>query len=120
MKFYRAYLQGRGGTTADGLRRLSPGAQVRIGGLVICRQRPATAKGMVFLTLEDETGLANVVVFPHMLEKARRLWVHTGLLFVWGKLERQNDVTNVIAQGAEALPDLSEKGQLRLPSRDFH
>lgn len=124
--FYRRRLRQRGCVTAADLTRVAPGAWVQIGGLVICRQRPTTAKGMLFITLEDETGLANVVVFPHMLDRHRELFVHTPLIIVTGKLERENDVTNIIAQKVEVMPALSRAeqptggGQMSFHSRDFH
>jgi error-prone DNA polymerase len=119
LAFYRGYLRQRGCKTAKQLLEIPNGASLRIGGLVICRQRPGTAKGMLFLTLEDETGLANIVVFPHMMEKYRKLFVHTPLIIVTGKLERENNVTNIIANAVEAMPTLDRGGQMSFASRDF-
>ena len=88
-----------------------------VGGRVITRQRPATAGGMCFITLEDETGLANVVVTPDVFERNRPLVVGASGLVVSGQLERRDRVTNLKAQGFELLGDGSEPG---IPSRDFH
>ncbi len=78
--------------------RTHPTGPVRIVGLVISRQRPMTAKGFVFLALEDETGMANVVIRPDLFERQRRVITSAVTLVIEGQLERQHDVVNVIAQ----------------------
>jgi len=79
------------------------GAVVCVTGLVITRQRPGTASGVVFLTLEDETGVANVVVWPKMYERFRRAVIAGRLLRVSGKLQREGIVTHLIAWHIEDL-----------------
>ena len=79
------------------------GARVVVAGLVLVRQRPGTAKGVIFITLEDETGVANVVVWRSMYEKFRRAVIAGRLLRVTGKLQRENGVAHVVADLIEDL-----------------
>lgn len=91
---------------------------VRIAGLVTCRQRPGTASGVVFLTLEDETGNMNVIVWPGIQERYRQSLMTAQLLLVKGSLESREGVIHVIAS---ALYDCSERlTSLTVSSRDFH
>ncbi|HET9799257.1 MAG TPA: PHP domain-containing protein [Gemmatimonadaceae bacterium] len=90
-------------TAADLLRHGRDGERVATAGLVICRQRPGTAKGFVFLTLEDETGLVNVVVTPQRFERQALLISRTPLLLVRGVLQVEQKVVNVRAQQFRAL-----------------
>ncbi|MBW2699373.1 MAG: error-prone DNA polymerase [Deltaproteobacteria bacterium] len=91
------------------------GEQVACAGLVITRQRPGTAHGMCFLTLEDESGLANVVITPDVFEANRALLVSAGTLQVFGKLEIRDGVCNLKASRFVGL----DHG-ITQPSRDFH
>ncbi len=112
----RAGLRRRGVLPAAALGRQPDGRSVRVAGLVIIRQRPGTAKGMCFLTLEDESGLANVVITPDRYRAQRALLVGARALLVSGRLERRDGVTNVRAERLEPLaPPPGE-----VPSRDFH
>lgn len=81
------------------------GARVTVAGLVLVRQRPGTAKGVIFVTLEDETGVANVVVWRNVYERFRRAVIAGRLLRVTGRIQRQSGVTHVLA---EQIEDLSE------------
>ena len=91
---------------------------VRIAGLVTCRQRPGTASGVVFLTLEDETGNSNVVVWPRTQEHFRKTLMTARLLLIKGTLETKDNVSYIIAG---ALHDYtSELEALAVKSRDFH
>ncbi len=85
------------------------GARVAVAGLVICRQRPGTAKGVIFLTLEDETGIANVVVWARMFERYRRAVIAGRCLKVTGKLERDGDVVHVVAERIEDISALLDE-----------
>lgn len=76
-----------------------------VAGLVILRQRPGTAKGVIFLTLEDETGIVNVVVWRAIYERFRRAVISGRLLRVTGRMQRAHSVTHVIA---EEIEDISE------------
>ncbi len=77
--------------------------RVRVAGLVITRQRPGTASGVIFLTLEDETGIANVIVWPKTYERFRRTVITGRLLRVTGQLQSEGSVRHVIAWRIEDL-----------------
>jgi len=81
-------------------------AQVAVAGLVILRQRPGTAKGVIFLTLEDETGVVNIIVWRHIYETFRRAVVAGRMLRVTGRLQRAHSVTHVLAERIEDLSPL--------------
>jgi error-prone DNA polymerase len=91
---------------------------VRTAGLVTCRQRPDTASGVVFVTLEDESGCVNVIVWRDLLERQRRELLGARLLGVAGVLEREGLVVHLIARRLEDHSALL--GRLAVPSRDFH
>ena len=97
------------------------GRRVTVAGLVLVRQRPGTAKGVIFLTLEDETGIVNIVVWPKVFEKNRRTVMTAQFLQVRGKIEREGLVIHVVA---DALVDLSDElrvlgdGTAGLPKTD--
>ena len=82
------------------------GARVAVAGLVILRQRPGTAKGVIFITLEDETGVVNVIVWRAMYEKFRRAVIAGRMLRVTGRLQRAHSVTHVIAERIEDISDM--------------
>jgi len=104
--------------TANELRSFPHGRLTRTAGLVISRQRPGTASGVTFLTLEDETGSINVVVWRDLAEKQRRQLLGSQLLAVYGVLERQGEVTHLIAGHLQDLTSML--GDLVTQSRDFH
>ena len=104
--------------TAHELRSFPHGRLTRAAGLVISRQRPGTASGVTFMTLEDETGSINVVVWRDLAEKQRRELLGSHLLAVYGVLERQGEVTHLIAGHLKDLTPLL--GNLVTQSRDFH
>ncbi|WP_206021077.1 OB-fold nucleic acid binding domain-containing protein [Antarcticimicrobium luteum] len=79
------------------------GARVAVAGLVILRQRPGTAKGVIFLTLEDETGVVNVIVWRKIYETFRRAVIAGRLLRVTGRVQRGHGVTHVIAERVEDI-----------------
>ncbi len=79
------------------------GARVAVAGLVILRQRPGTAKGVIFVTLEDETGIVNVVVWRKIYERFRRAVISGRLLRVTGRMQRAHSVTHVIAEEVEDI-----------------
>jgi DNA polymerase III alpha subunit len=81
------------------------GARVTVAGLVLVRQRPGTAKGVTFLTLEDETGVANVVIWREVFGRFRRAVVAGRLLRVTGRLQRDSEVVHVVA---EVIEDITE------------
>jgi DNA polymerase III alpha subunit len=118
------------------LAQCSTGERVAVAGLVLARQRPGTASGVVFVTLEDETGIANLVFYARVFEAYRRAAQHSSLLLVSGKVERQdpkpgsvdasdprqkNGVASIIHLIVESAQRLSLPGrELRHSSRDFH
>jgi error-prone DNA polymerase len=83
---------------ANELSRIPDGQHLRIGGCVICRQRPGTAKGFVFLSIEDETGVANAIVTPDLFQKNRLLLSSEQFLMVEGILQNQDNVISVKAE----------------------
>ncbi|MDX2116205.1 MAG: error-prone DNA polymerase [Planctomycetota bacterium] len=121
ISFLRSRLERRGVTAAGDLRdeaRWPHGRRVRVAGVVLVRQRPSTASGVVFLTLEDETGIANLVIWSDTFERHRRAIRLSGALLAEGRVERQGDVVHVHARRFKNLdPWLPgfEPG-----SRDFH
>jgi error-prone DNA polymerase len=87
-------------------------------GIVTCRQRPGTASGVIFVTLEDETGNINVIVWNSLIERQRRELLGSTLLGVHGIVERKGEVVHLVAG---KLVDHSHLlGSLRIGSRDFH
>ena len=116
ISFLRAELTRRGVLSARALEGRRNGERVGVAGLVICRQRPGTAKGVMFITLEDETGFANFVVMPDLRKRLRGV-LRAPLLLLEGVMEREGAVINVLVRGAEAL-DLAGR-QIRGQSRDF-
>ncbi|MGC9420145.1 MAG: OB-fold nucleic acid binding domain-containing protein [Rhodovulum sp.] len=82
------------------------GMRVTVAGLVLVRQRPGTAKGVIFITLEDETGVANVVVWAKVFERYRRAVIAGRLLRVTGRVQREAGVTHVLAERIEDISDM--------------
>lgn len=81
-------------------------ARVAVAGLVLVRQRPGTAKGVIFVTLEDEYGIVNVIIWQKMYQKFRRAVIAGRMLKVTGRLQRQSGVTHVIAEHVEDISQL--------------
>ena len=81
-------------------------ARVTVAGLVILRQRPGTAKGVIFVTLEDETGVVNVIVWRHIYERFRRAVIAGRMLRVTGRLQRAHSVTHILAEEVEDISDM--------------
>jgi len=104
--------------SAQALGARAHGSRVRAAGLVTCRQRPDTASGVVFVTLEDETGTVNVVVWRDLVERQRRELLGARLLGVEGVIERDGDVVHLVARRLSDHSGLL--GQLLARSRDFH
>jgi error-prone DNA polymerase len=104
--------------SAESLKTMSHGKLVRVTGLVTGRQRPATASGVTFVTLEDETGSMNIVVWRTLADRQRRELIGANLLTVYGVLEREGAVIHVIANRLRDQTSLL--GELVARSRDFH
>ncbi|MEQ1500939.1 MAG: OB-fold nucleic acid binding domain-containing protein, partial [Myxococcota bacterium] len=120
----RAALAERGCVPMAELARAASGAEVRIAGLVSIRQRPGTANGVVFMTLEDETGMANLIVWPKIWTANRKLARTARILGIDGRLQRQDDATSVLVDAFWEAPDPEPDGDslrsLAVRSRDFH
>ena len=97
MAFLRKSMARQGYTAAADLARIRNGGKVSLAGIVLIRQRPGSAKGVCFITLEDETGVANLVVWPKVMETYRRVIMRSRLIDIRGILQRDTDVTHVIA-----------------------
>jgi error-prone DNA polymerase len=97
MAFLRASMTRQGYTTAADLPHLRNRATISIAGLVLIRQRPGSAKGVCFITLEDETGVANLVIWPKVFEAFRRVVMRARLIDIRGTLQRDSDVIHVVA-----------------------
>ena len=98
--------------------RWPQGRLISVGGLVLVRQRPATASGIVFMTIEDETGIANLIVRPHIYERCRKAAKHGVIVIARGKVERQGEVIHI---NVTRLDDASDQmRELLARSRDFH
>ncbi|MGK9128396.1 error-prone DNA polymerase [Olivibacter sp. SA151] len=98
VSFIRRQLYERGILTTKELDRWPDGTPVRVAGLVLVRQRPGTAGGVCFITIEDETGVANLVAFASLFERYRKEILYSQLLMVEGKLQREGQVTHVVAK----------------------
>lgn len=118
MRHLRAAVAAMGAIPAAELARRRDGDWVSVAGLAICRQRPATAKGFCFVTLEDETGLANVVITPKLFEANKRLVRRSPLLVVSGVLQEEQGVLNIRAKRFAAPHP--EAGAAFVTSHDFH
>jgi DNA polymerase III alpha subunit len=116
MAYRRAEMQALGIHPASSLKSIPSGRRLRIGGCVIARQRPGTAKGFVFLSLEDETGIANAIVHPDLLQKNRILLISGRFLMVEGILQNQDNVISVKAERVLALNVTNAE----TTSHDFH
>ena len=96
----------------------SEGARVTVAGLVLVRQRPGTAKGVIFLTLEDEFGVCNVVIWQAIYQRFRRAVIAGRLLRVTGRVQRHAGVTHVVAEGVEDISGmLDDLVRLHEPAR---
>jgi error-prone DNA polymerase len=114
LALYRDELHARGIRRAVDVERLSDGARLSVAGAVICRQRPGTAKGFMFLTLEDETGLVNVIVRPDLFERRHEVLVSAAVLEVEGVLQNREGTS---VRAVEVRPVSAPKAVS--PSRDF-
>jgi error-prone DNA polymerase len=117
MQLLRPALQKARAVPTCELARLPAGRSVTVGGMAIVRQRPETAKGMFFMTLEDEHGFANIVTTPDVFARYRRVARQALFVLVKGRLEKSGQVVNVKAERFEEI-GLGE--DLPVATRDFH
>jgi error-prone DNA polymerase len=117
MVFYRKWAEMRKIRSCAEMNNEQNGNRITVAGGVICRQRPETAKGFVFLTMEDETGMANVIVRPQLFEQLRKSFM-SSYIAITGLLQSEQGVVNLLAEDVKVLPALA--GDPDLPARDFH
>lgn len=117
LRFLREQLNQRNIVTAAEFATLEPDRRYRVAGLVLLRQRPSTAKGITFMTLEDETGTANLLVHQSTWERFHRVARHAGALIARGILQRQDEVTLLLVDRLESLTE--ELAAVSNKSRDF-
>jgi error-prone DNA polymerase len=101
MHFLREHYATKKFVTADQLNTVRNGKHLSIAGLVLIRQRPGSAKGVVFITLEDETGVANLVIWPDVFEKQRKIVMGARLMAVHGVVQSEEGVIHVVARRLE-------------------
>jgi error-prone DNA polymerase len=102
-QFLRPDLDARGIRQNETLRRTTSGTRVRISGLVTCRQRPGSANGVVFMTIEDESAVANVIVWPKVFERLRPVILSARYVAVTGRVQEESGVIHVVAEQLEDL-----------------
>jgi error-prone DNA polymerase len=118
MEFIREEQKARGVITAAQFRESAHGRKVEVAGRIINRQHPETANGIVFMTLEDETDVANIVVTPNVLERFRKVAIGDNMVAIRGQVERAGDVIHLKAASFRSL--MARFAGLRTSSRDFH
>jgi error-prone DNA polymerase len=106
VSFLRSVLAGRGMIACGELVAMRDGRRATAPGLVLVRQRPGSAKGIMFITLEDETGIANIVVWPSVFEANRALILSARMIAVRGRVQREGEVIHVVAERLEDLSPL--------------
>jgi error-prone DNA polymerase len=115
MSFLRAPIAASGIVPCADLKTCRDGARVSVAGVVLVRQRPGSAQGVVFMTIEDETGIANSVIWPNVLEREREKVMGARLVVVHGRVQRHEDIIHVVAERLEDRSDwlnlLSEDGE---------
>ena len=116
MAWYREELNSRRVLRATDLAGIRNGTYVRVAGAVIARQRPGTAKGFVFLSLEDETGIANAIITPDIFQQHRFTIIEGRFLLIEGRLQNVDNVISVKADRVEILP----VSNATVASHDFH
>ncbi|MCB8873922.1 error-prone DNA polymerase [Acidisoma silvae] len=116
VSFMRGDLTRRGMRPCADLRQVRDGRRVTLAGLILVRQRPGSAKGVIFVTIEDETGFANVVVWPNIFETNRPVILGARMLAVHGRVQKEGEVIHLIADKVENLTPLLD----RLSLRDDH
>lgn len=138
LSFLRPTLNRRGMKPCRSLADVRPGRTVTVAGLVLVRQRPGSAKGVLFVTIEDESGIANLIIWPSVFEAHRRIVLSGGMISCRGKVQREGIVTHLVAERLEDFSALlqsvgsrdagespdrqatySPGGSIKVPTRDF-
>lgn len=116
LSFLRDELTRRRMTRCGDLKRMKDGTRLELAGIILVRQKPGSAKGVLFITLEDETGIANVILWPDRFEANRRTVMTAAMLGVRGRMQREGEVIHVIADTLEDLtPMLHAIGDIDMP-----
>ena len=105
-EFLRADLSARGILRNEALRKTASGTRATVSGLVTCRQRPGSANGVIFMTIEDETAMANIIVWPKVFERLRPVVLGARYVAVRGKVQEESGVIHVVAEHIEDLTPL--------------
>ena len=116
MAYRRVELNNRGIKTAAELKTLRHGATATTAGSVITRQRPGTAKGLIFMTLEDETGHSRVIIKPDFYDKNRHEVLYAKFVQVWGSVQNQDGIVHLVAKAIRPLAISAAETS----SHDFH
>jgi error-prone DNA polymerase len=115
VSFLRDGLRRQGAVPCNNLRGLRDGAFVRVAGVVLVRQRPGSAKGVVFMTIEDETGVANSVIWPKTLERYRKVVMGARLVLIHGRIQRHENIIHIVCarldDKSDWLASLTEAGE---------
>ncbi len=117
LAFHRREMKSLGVVPAEELSRLADGAEVKVAGLVLLRQRPGTAKGITFVTIEDETGTANLIVHHGTWERFHSITRHSNAWIVRGRLQSKDSVIHVVVRRVEDLT--ARLSRVRAKSRNF-
>ena len=116
LQFLRGELVRRGTVRCGELGGIKDGTLVEVAGVILVRQRPGSAKGVLFITLEDETGVANIILWPDVFEEHRTVVMSAAMLSVRGRVQRQGIVIHVIgAQVVDRTPMLRRVGDMEMP-----
>ena len=106
VSFIRDEIERLGAVPCAALPELTPGKRITVAGIVLVRQRPGSAQGVIFATIEDETGHANIIVWPKVFERQRRVVLGARMIACRGLLQRESDVIHVVADELTDLSDL--------------
>jgi len=118
LAFLRPELDRRGVTRCGDLAHIKDGKAVEVAGVVLIRQRPGSAKGVLFITIEDETGVANAILWPDRFEAQRRIVLSAAMLSIRGVVQREGEVIHVVTARMEDMtPMLHAVGQMDFPHR---
>ena len=119
VELFRGFLEDIGTVPCGRMAQLPKNLVIRVGGLVVCEQAPPTAKGHVFLTLEDETGLANVILRPQVYQRFRRVLQSNQIVLIEGVLQKQDRVTSLMGRKISSLPEtaMTTAGNSKRPHR---
>jgi error-prone DNA polymerase len=114
--FLRSELARRGAAPCGALDKMKDGSPVQVAGIILVRQRPGSAKGVLFVTLEDETGIANAILWPDKFEANRRTVMSAAMLSVTGRVQREGTVLHIIVDRLSDLtPLLRQVGDIDMP-----